>query len=458
MMSMSGLRPVFAGLSRRLYAAQVATATQSADKTPLPQESVQVSKLNNGLTVASLENHSPVSRIGLLVSAGCRYENTQNLGITHCLRSYANLTTSNATTFKITRGLDDIGASLEATTTRDHMLYSVQCLRTHIDTAASFLQAATTGQQFRPWEIKDYRQRVLFDLASVRDQLQIEVLENLHAAAFRDTVGRSLYAPEYMVDKIGTEMLLDYVNNMYTAENTALVGIGVDHGDLKSFGEKFDVKRGVKTETPAAKYAGGEIRTQRDSPYSYAAVAVQGASLSSKELLTLGVLQQLMGVGPYIKWGSQQASSKLNQAAGKATMLPFSASCFNMSYSDTGLFGIFAVTQGDQMGTMLKSMVGQMGAITKGNIEDKDLTRAKNQLKAAILMNLENQSTIFEDIGVQALCTGDYVTPAAMIAEVDAITGQDALQVAKRIFNGKLSMAASGDLGNTPYLDQLLSA
>jgi ubiquinol-cytochrome c reductase core subunit 2 len=99
-----------------------------------------------------------------------------------------------------------------------------------------------------------------------------------------------------------------------------------------------------------------------------------------------------------------------------------------------------------------------MGAITKGNIDDKDLTRAKNQFKAAILMNLENQSTVFEDIAVQALCTGDYVTPAAMVADVDAITGEDALKVAKRIFNSKLSMAASGDLGNTPYLDQLLSA
>ncbi|XP_038068355.1 cytochrome b-c1 complex subunit 2, mitochondrial-like [Patiria miniata] len=458
MMSLSGLRPVFAGLSRRLYAAQVATATQSADKAPLPQESVQVSKLNNGLTVASLENHSPVSRIGLMVNAGSRYETSQNLGVTHCLRSYANLTTSNATTFKITRGLDEIGASFEATTTRDLMIYSMQCLRTHLDEAASYLQAATTGQQFRPWEIKDNRQRLFFDLASVRDQLQIEVLENLHAAAFRTTLGRSLYAPEYMVGKIGSEMLLEYVNNMYTAENMALVGVGVDHGDLKAFGEKFDVKRGFKTVAPAANYAGGEIRSQRDSPYSYVAVGVQGAALSSKELLTLGVLQQLMGAGPYIKRGSQLASSKLSQAASKATTVPFSANCFNMSYTDSGLFGMFAVTHAEQMGAMLKSMMGQMGAVTKGNIDDKDLSRAKNQLKASILMSLENQSTVFEDIGVQALCTGDYVSPAAMMAEVDAITGQDALKVAKRIFNGKLSMAASGDLDNTPYLDQLLSA
>ena len=50
-----------------------------------------MSKLSNGLTVASVENHSPISRIGLLVNAGSRYESTANQGISHCLRSYAHL-------------------------------------------------------------------------------------------------------------------------------------------------------------------------------------------------------------------------------------------------------------------------------------------------------------------------------------------------------------------------------
>ena len=44
-------------------------------------------------------------------------------------------------------------------------------------------------------------------------------------------------------------------------------------------------------------------------------------------------------------------------------------------------------------------------------------------------MNLENQSTVLEDIGVQALVSGGYVSAVDMIADVDAITGQDVLKV-----------------------------
>lgn len=51
----------------------------------------QVTKLPSGLVIASLENYSPASRIGVLVRAGSRYEAIDNLGVTHMLRLAASL-------------------------------------------------------------------------------------------------------------------------------------------------------------------------------------------------------------------------------------------------------------------------------------------------------------------------------------------------------------------------------
>ena len=52
---------------------------------------VQVSKLPNGVPVASLENYSPVCRIAVAFNAGPRYEPIDKLGLTHCLRVACNL-------------------------------------------------------------------------------------------------------------------------------------------------------------------------------------------------------------------------------------------------------------------------------------------------------------------------------------------------------------------------------
>lgn len=54
---------------------------------------LQVSKLPNGLVIASLENYSPLSRVGVFVKAGSRYETLENQGVSHVLRLAANLVT-----------------------------------------------------------------------------------------------------------------------------------------------------------------------------------------------------------------------------------------------------------------------------------------------------------------------------------------------------------------------------
>lgn len=52
---------------------------------------LQVSKLPNGLVIASLENYSPLSSVGVFVKGGSRYETVENLGVSHVLRLAANL-------------------------------------------------------------------------------------------------------------------------------------------------------------------------------------------------------------------------------------------------------------------------------------------------------------------------------------------------------------------------------
>lgn len=46
------------------------------------------------MLIASLENYSPVSKIGVFVKAGSRYETPDNVGLTHVLRLAGNLVRS----------------------------------------------------------------------------------------------------------------------------------------------------------------------------------------------------------------------------------------------------------------------------------------------------------------------------------------------------------------------------
>lgn len=50
-----------------------------------------MTKLSNGLVVASVENNSPVFRVAAVVQAGAKYEPYESRGVTTMLRVFSNL-------------------------------------------------------------------------------------------------------------------------------------------------------------------------------------------------------------------------------------------------------------------------------------------------------------------------------------------------------------------------------
>merc|ERR1712215_517627 len=123
--------------AKRQFAAQAALA--KTEREPVKAEPLKVSSLKSGLTVASIENHSPVATLGVIVKAGSRNESHDNAGISHALRIAAGLATKNKTAFGICRNLQQAGASMVCTQGREHTLYTVQATRDQTDMAVEYL-------------------------------------------------------------------------------------------------------------------------------------------------------------------------------------------------------------------------------------------------------------------------------------------------------------------------------
>uniref|UniRef100_A0A673FSX9 Cytochrome b-c1 complex subunit 2, mitochondrial-like n=1 Tax=Sinocyclocheilus rhinocerous TaxID=307959 RepID=A0A673FSX9_9TELE len=409
-----------------------------------------VSKLPSGLLVASLENYSPVSKIGVFVKAGSRYETAENLGVTHILRLASNLTTKGASAFRICRGLEAVGASLSVTSSREHMVYSLDCLRDDFEGAMEYLINVTTAPDFRPWELSDLLPRVKIDKAVADQSPQIGVLEKLHEAAYKNALSNSLYCPDHMVGKISVDHLQQFFANNYTSARMALVGLGVSHAAVMKVGEQF-----FSTHTgfgaPGAVYRGGELRVQSGGGLVHALLACEGAVAGSAEANAFSVLQRLLGVGPHVKRGSN-ITSKLSQCIAKATTQPFDATAFSATYSDSGLFGVYVISQAD---SVINAAMAQVTAVAEGSLTADDLTRAKTQLMADYLMSLESSEGLLEELGVQVLSSGAYSSPQTVTQSIDAVTSSDVVKAAKKFDESKKTMSCYGHLANTPFVDEL---
>ena len=78
-------------------------------------------------------------------------------------------------------------------------------------------------------------------------------------------------------------------------------------------------------------------------------------------------------------------SLQINQALAGATNGPYSATCLNINYSDSGLFGFYLVGQSKDMPTLLKAGAAQFGNATKvGCICEHSY--AKTDLKISVIV------------------------------------------------------------------------
>ncbi|KAM9394404.1 ubiquinol-cytochrome c reductase core protein 2a [Pholidichthys leucotaenia] len=449
--------------SKRCYAAarrsgsltEPLSSPKPSTASPLPPQSVQVSKLPNGLVIASLENCSPVSSVGVFVKAGSRYETVENQGVSHVLRLAANLTTKGASAFKICRSVEAMGGSLSVTSSRETMVYTAECLRDDIDLLMDCLVNIMTAQEFRPWEVDELASRVKIDKAVAQQSPQIGIVEKLHEAAYKNALSNSLYCPDYMVDSVSCNHLQSFVEDNFTTGRMALVGLGVKHSVLRQVGEGLlSVRTGAGAPAAKAVYRGGELRVQNSNDLVHALIASEGAVTGSAEANAFSVLQRVLGAGPHVKRGSS-ITSKLGQGIAKATTQSFDATAFNASYSDSGMFGVYTITQAASAGEVIRAAVAQVRGVAEGSASEADVTRAKNQVKTEYLMSIESSERLLEEIGAQALTTAAYQAPDAVLKTLDAVTQSDVVKAAKKFVDGKKTMVASGLLSNTPFVDEV---
>jgi len=417
-----------------------------------PSQDVQISTLENGIKVASLDNGGGVSRVVVAIQGGSRFEAPDQLGLSHIIKNAAFLSNGGRTQLRTVRETQQSGGSLECSNSRELLSRNATFLRNGLPELMENIAPGITSPIFSDWELGKVAAQCHGDLATVDSTGHN--FEHLHKAAFRNGLGNSVYCSAVKVGSYSAGDMEKYVNQHHVGEAITVVGTDVDHEELVRY--STDLLGGLPNGAPSAspqQYHGGEAHINSGNGLTYASLVGAGAALSSSDLPAFAVLQRILGYGTCIKWGSNTLSSRLNQAVAAEPCL---ISSLNVSYSDAGLFGVHAVSAPANIGTVLKAAVDEVGKVSNGDISVDEIERAKNQVKANVLMLSEGADEVIDDILKQVTFTGGYVTPAGMVEKIDAVSADQVVEISKQLFSGKSTLAVTGDTSHAPYLDELL--
>ena len=413
-------------------------------------DGLRLTRLDNGLTVVTDSMPSvQTASVGVWVNAGTRHEAPDINGVSHLLEHMAFKGTERRSARAIAEEMDAVGGHLNAYTSREHTAYYAKVLKEDVGLAVDLIGDILQHSTLDPEELAREQAVVVQEISQALDTPDDIVFDHFQATAYPDqAVGRPVMGTADLVRGMSRQTIAGYLRDTYGAGRMILSAAGnLQHEVVVEMAGKafraLSADRPVSEE--AARYRGGEYREERDLEQVHVVLGFDGVAYQHPDFYAASVLSTLLGGG---------MSSRLFQEVREKRGLAYSVYSFASSYTDGGLFTIYAGTGPDEVAEVIPVLCEEIMKVTLG-VTEEEILRARAQLKSSILMSLESTASRCEQAARQLLSYGRLVPLAEVVANVEAVDGAAVCRAAARIFAGRPTLATIGPLARVETYDRI---
>lgn len=351
---------------------------------------------------------------------------------------------------------------------RENTVYYAKSFRDDVGKSVEILSDILQNSKLEESAIEREREVIIREQEEVNKQLEEVVFDHLHATAFQgQALGRTILGPRENILSIGRADLQKYIAENYRADRMVLAGAGgVPHEQLVELAEKHFA--GLKPSStpltigssrgPKPDFVGSEVRMRDDTiPLAHIAIAVEGVSWKDPDYFTALVAQAIIGNFDRAMGNAPHLGSKLATLLHKHSLANAFMS-FSTSYSDTGLWGAYMVTDNlTNIDDLVHFTLREWNRLAQ-TVTESEVERAKAQLKASLLLSLDGTTAVAEDIGRQIVTTGRRMNPSEIERVVGAITDKDVIAFAQRcIWDQDVAVSALGSIEGVSFFSFFFS-
>jgi len=410
--------------------------------------SVQLHTLDNGFRIVT--EHMPglkSTALGIWVNAGGRHERVEQNGIAHFLEHMAFKGTKRRSALQIAEAIEDVGGYINAYTSREMTAYYVRVLEDDVPLALDVIGDIVLNPVFDHDEIEVERGVILQEIGQALDTPDDIVFDWLQEVAFPDQpLGRTILGPAERVSAFSREDLGGFVAEHYGPEKMILSVAGaVDHDKLVAEAEKLfgHLPRGTSELIQPALYTGGERHEVKDLEQVHFALAFNTPNYRDDAIYAAQIFSSALGGG---------MSSRLFQEVREKRGLCYTIFAQTGAYADTGLTTIYAGTSAEQIGELTQITMDELKRAS-GDMSDKEVARARAQMKAGMLMGLESASSRAERLARLVSIWGRVPSLDEVVAKIDAVTTQDVRNIGLGMVTGaQPSLSMYGPVAQAPRL------
>jgi predicted Zn-dependent peptidase len=345
---------------------------------------------------------------------------------------------------EIAEAIEDVGGDLNAETGVERTGYFARVLGGDTALALDILGDILTDSQFDELELEREKNVIAQEIGAVEDTPDDLIFDLLTSSAWPDqAIGRPILGTREAVGAFKRATIDGYLRKHYSAPAVVVVAAGaVEHDEVVALARAhLDGLSSERAPLQApAEYRGGESKLSKRLEQTHIVVGFEGRSSGATDLEAAQVFAAVAGGG---------MSSRLFQEVREKRALAYSIYSYHWDYSDSGLFGFYAGSAGRDAEEVAAASIDCLAEAAHG-VNDKEIRRAKAQMKVSMVAALESPGARAQQIARQMQIYGRPVSMEEIMARIEAVSVEDVRKTGAAMLRSRPTVASIGAVGKVP--------
>ncbi|MET1044360.1 MAG: pitrilysin family protein [Microbacteriaceae bacterium] len=394
--------------------------------------------------------------IGYWVAVGSRDEQPETYGSTHFLEHLLFKGTAARSALDIAVSFDAVGGEHNAMTAKEYTCYYAKVRDRDLLMAVDVLADMFTSSLIDPTDFENERGVILEELAMADDDPTDVTSERFFEAVMGEhALGRPIGGNPATIREVTRDAVMRHYRANYRPQDLVITVAGaVDHDLLVDAIQRALSAAGwdpSEQARPVERRIAGDTLIERGSALSVTRRPIEQANIlmgvpalsaTDPRRATLSMLSSILGGG---------MSSRLFQEVREKRGLAYSVYSFAPSYSDAGVFGLYAGCSPSRATEVAELLLSEFRRLGADGVTDDELRRAKGQLSGASALALEDSDTRMTRLGRSELTLGEFADLDESLRRLDEVTADGVRELASDLTSRPLSIAAVGAVDESSF-------
>ncbi|MFW2330844.1 MAG: M16 family metallopeptidase [Nitrospinota bacterium] len=370
--------------------------------------------------------------IGITIKAGSRNDPSDKNGLFHLMEHLAFKGSEKFSSKEIAIKIDQLAGSLEAFTTRDCSSFRAMVLEDQLEMAFDLLSQIVFKANYFESDIATEKEVVLEEIKMCADSPEDLLYDYIYATLWPDgSFGKSITGTEQSLSAIKREDLIASRAQYYGKENIIITAIG-DFLDNRL----EDLADNLLSSLPFhAKTSDHQINKpesiepvviNKNLEQVHVAFAMYGLKAGDNRNYSLNILNNILGGG---------LASRLFRKIREELALSYSIASMTESYSDCGLFVIYAAVAPQKLDRLINELYNQLSIFTELGPTEEEIDRAVKIEKDAIRIGEDFIEYRMESLINNKFYLDKIVSYEEELAQYDKVSTDSVTELAKEILD-----------------------